>query len=217
MRRIISPREAYRYWAESFDQGTPILALESRALTPLLPDVTGKRFLDIGCGTGRWLRWAAQRGAEVAGADLSLEMLRKAATLAVVQADATALPFLDDSADIVLSALTIGHIRPISAVLDELARVAKPGASVIVTDFHPDALKRGWKRTFKHEGDTIELESDYYNTDELRHRALTLERFLELPFGDEERHFFDAASKGPWFDENRTQPAILIAIFRKHP
>src|SRR5271170_1523417 len=46
MRRMVSQREAYRYWAESFDEGTPILALESRHLAPVLFDaLPGKRFL----------------------------------------------------------------------------------------------------------------------------------------------------------------------------
>jgi ubiquinone/menaquinone biosynthesis C-methylase UbiE len=220
MRKVLPPREAYRYWAESFDQGTPILALESRALTPLIPDVRGKRFLDIGCGTGRWLLWAVHRGAISMGADLSMEMLRAAfrkPDLAgkVVQADATATPFRDASADVVLSALTIGHVRPVSAAMAELARVAAPGSQVIVTDFHPDALKRGWKRTFKHGGDTIEMESDAYSIAELKHDDLLLEQFQEIPFGAEERHFFEAAGKAEWFDENGKQPAILIASFRR--
>lgn len=220
MRRILPQREAYRYWAESFDQGTPILALESRALAPLIPDVRGKRFLDIGCGTGRWLRWAADHGAHAVGADLSIEMLRAAASkpglaARIVQADATATPFRDASADVVLSALTIGHIGPVRAALSEFARIAAPGALVLVTDFHPDALRRGWKRTFKHHSDTIELESDLYSLDELKHDDLELEQFREVPFGDEERHFFEAAGKDAWFDENREQPAILIATYRR--
>jgi len=222
MRRILPPREAYRYWAASFDQGTPILALESRVLTPLLPDLNNQRFLDIGCGTGRWLAYAVHHGAISMGADLSSEMLRAAAhkpglASRIVQADATATPFRNASADVVLSALTVGHIRPIAAALNELARIAAPGARVIVTDFHPDALKRGWKRTFRHGDDTIEMESDSYSTAELRHDDLLLERFLEVPFGDEERHFFEAAGKGAWFDEMRDQPAILIASYRRRP
>jgi SAM-dependent methyltransferase len=220
MRRILPQREAYRYWAESFDEGTPILALESRAVTPLLPNVAGKRFIDVGCGTGRWLRWAVHRGAISTGSDLSLEMLRTAARKPevsdkLVQADALSTPFRDASADIVLSALVVGHLRPIAAAMAELARLAAPGAQVIVTDFHPDALKRGWKRTFKHGDDTIEMESDSYDVAELAHADLALEHFQEVPFGDEERHFFEAARKGAWFDEMREQPAILIASYRK--
>jgi SAM-dependent methyltransferase len=220
VRRILPQREAYRYWAESFDEGTPILALEERALLPLLPKIAGRRFVDIGCGTGRWLRWAIDNGAHAIGADLSMEMLRTAGRKPalvnnLIQADAMNTPFRDASADVVLSALVIGHLRPIAAALAELARIAAPGAQVIVTDFHPDALRRGWKRTFKHGSDTIEMESDSYDVAELAHPDLALEHFLEVPFGEAERHFFEAAGKAAWFDEMRDQPAILIATFRR--
>jgi malonyl-CoA O-methyltransferase len=224
MRRIVSAREAYRYWADSFDEGTPILALESRQLLPVLsnalPEAAGKRFLDIGCGTGRWLRWAVDRGAHAAGADLSPEMLdigtrKPGLSGRVVQADAMATPFRDACADVVLSALVIGHMRPVSQAMAELARLAAPGARVIVTDFHPAALRRGWKRTFKRGADTIEMESEAYSISELAHHDLVLEEFREPRFGEQERHFFEAAGKGAWFDEMREQPAILIASYRR--
>ena len=224
MRRILSAREAYKHWAETFDQGTPILALESRALAPVLsnasPHVAGRRFLDIGCGTGRWLEWAVDRGARAMGTDLSIEMLHQAVRKPglegrVVQADAMLAPFHDACADVVLCALVIGHMRPIAQAMESLARLAAPGACVIITDFHPDALRRGWKRTFRSGADTIELESDPYSIDELSNAGLTLEEFREVPFGDEERHFFESAGKTDWFDEMRHQPAILIASYRR--
>jgi malonyl-CoA O-methyltransferase len=219
-RRIVSQREAYREWAPTFDHGTPILALESRIVAPLVPDLAGKRFLDLGCGTGRWLQWAVDHGAHAFGADLSHEMLGIAAAkpaLAgrIVQADAMRTPFRDASEDVVVSALVIGHMRPISAAMEELARIAAPGAIVIVSDFHPDALKRGWKRTFKSGADTIELESDSYPISELSHPDLILEKWIEPPFGDAERHYFEAADKLDWFNEMRDQPAIVAARYRR--
>src|ERR1700742_786187 len=119
MRQILPQREAYRHWAATFDKGTPILALESRIVAPLLPEIAGRRFLDLGCGTGRWLEWAIRRRASAFGADLSHEMLRVAAAkpgLAdrIAQADAMRTPFRDASADVVLSALVIGHMRPVA-------------------------------------------------------------------------------------------------------
>ena len=126
-----------------------------------------------------------------------------------------ATPFRDACADVVLSALVIGHLRPVSQAMAELARVAAPGARVIVTDFHPDALRRGWKRTFKSGADTIEMESEPYSIAELAHGDLVMEEFRECPFGEEERHFFEAAGKSAWFDEMRQQPAILIASYRR--
>jgi len=132
-----------------------------------------------------------------------------------VQADAMSTPFRDASADVVLSALVIGHLRPIADAMAELARIAAPGAIVIVSDFHPDALKRGWKRTFKSGADTIEMESDSYPTSQLTHPDLILEEWIEPPFGDAERHYFEAAGKLAWFNEMRDQPAIVAARYRR--
>ena len=115
----------------------------------------------------------------------------------------------------------IGHAmgdhleRHLGVAMAELARIAAPGARVIVTDFHPDALRRGWKRTFKSGADTIEMESEPYSISELAHDDLALDEFHEFPFGEQERHFFEAAGKGAWFDEMRDQPAILVASYRR--
>src|SRR5258708_39760864 len=80
MTRVLTAPEAYERWAESFDtSASPIVALEARHLQRVLPDVRGKRLIDVGCGTGPWLAWALARGARATGADPSAAMLRLAA------------------------------------------------------------------------------------------------------------------------------------------
>ena len=59
------------------------------------------------------------------------------------------------------------------------------------------------------------MESSPYPLAELAHPDLLLDDFREVPFGEEERHFFEAAGKGAWFDEMRQQPAIVIASYRR--
>ena len=215
MRRIVSQGEAYKYWAETFDEGTPILALESRVLEPMFEDVAGARVVDVGCGTGRWLRWMMARGATAVGCDLSREMLLRPPRDRVARADGLSLPFRDGWADVALCALAMGHMRPVAGAMGELARIARPGGRVVVSDFHPEALRRGWKRTFQHGGETMEMESDVYDVAELGHRDLMRESFTEAAFGEQERHYFEAAGKARWFDENREQAAILVATFRR--
>jgi SAM-dependent methyltransferase len=73
----------------------------------LLGDVTGKDVLEIGCGAGQCGRWLAGRGARVAAFDLSFRQLQHSRridvdagfALPVIQADAEALPFADESLD----------------------------------------------------------------------------------------------------------------------
>jgi ubiquinone/menaquinone biosynthesis C-methylase UbiE len=216
-----APLEAYARWAPTFDcENSAIVALETRCLVPRMPDVAGVRLVDIGCGTGRWLRWAAGRGARAAGVDLSPEMLREAARKPeiagrVALGDGMRSPFRDGCAEVVVSTLAIGHMRPVSAAMAELARVAAPGATVIVTDFHPDALRRGWKRTFHSGGATIEVESEPYSIAELRHAELEPVDFMEAGFDEPERALFAAAGKSAAFDDVRGRSAIYVARFRR--
>jgi 2-polyprenyl-3-methyl-5-hydroxy-6-metoxy-1,4-benzoquinol methylase len=44
---------------------------QMRVLKAILPDLKGKRVLDVGCGTGRVSRYLVQLGAEVVGVDFS--------------------------------------------------------------------------------------------------------------------------------------------------
>ncbi len=86
------------------------------------------RVLELGCGGG-W-RFFASIG-PVVGLDLSASSLANAARVydAVVLADAGALPFADQSFDVVVSLDFLGHVPPArkGAVLAEIRRVLKPG------------------------------------------------------------------------------------------
>jgi malonyl-CoA O-methyltransferase len=75
--RVLSVDKGYELWAPTYDQDlNPLLALEERVLTPLLPSLQGKVVLDLGCGTGRWLKRLLESGAsEGAGLDASSAML----------------------------------------------------------------------------------------------------------------------------------------------
>src|SRR5712671_1955205 len=54
-------------------------APEWPALRALLPDLSGRRVLDLGCGFGGFCRWARQQGAaHVLGIDVSERMLAQA-------------------------------------------------------------------------------------------------------------------------------------------
>jgi malonyl-CoA O-methyltransferase len=185
-----------------------------------MPNVAGKQLLDVGCGTGRWLQWSAENGARAAGVDLSLPMLHRAArkpSLAgrVVCGHGSRAPFRDGCAEVVLSTLALGHMQPVATAMAEFARLAAPGAAVIVTDFHPDALRRGWKRTFRSGGETVEMDSDPYYLSELCNPDLILEELLEAGFDEPERPLFEAAGKGATYEQVCGQTAIFVAKFRR--
>jgi ubiquinone/menaquinone biosynthesis C-methylase UbiE len=76
----VSPSDVFNIWAQVYDeQPNPLLALEQRFLSRMLPDVGGLDVLDAGCGTGRWLHLlASQHPASLVGVDTSPEMLQRA-------------------------------------------------------------------------------------------------------------------------------------------
>ena len=59
----VSAIEGHRNWAASYDAGpNPLLALETRLVLERLSPLASSRFLDVACGTGRWMLLAQQRG-----------------------------------------------------------------------------------------------------------------------------------------------------------
>ncbi|HLY36129.1 MAG TPA: ubiquinone/menaquinone biosynthesis methyltransferase [Candidatus Limnocylindria bacterium] len=107
---------------------------------------TGMRVLDIACGTGvltRSLAVGAGPTGEVVGVDRSEPMLARAlarapragsAPIAYRLADALTLPFPDASFDAVTVAFGLRNLPDYGAALAEMARVARPGARVVVLE-----------------------------------------------------------------------------------
>ena len=101
----------------------------------------GLSLLDVGCGPGTITSEFAERLApgRVIGMDASAEVIAKASefvapNLAFEVGDAYALPYPDDSFDIVHAHQVLQHVgRPVD-VLRELRRVVKPGGIIAARD-----------------------------------------------------------------------------------
>jgi len=124
-------------WAYSEEQQVPTYeaALERVQLDP------GQLVLDIGCGAGVFLGLVAERGAKPFGLDAS-EALIAAARARVPNADLSvgdmeALPYDDDSFDLVTGFNSFFFATDIVAALREAGRVAKPGAPVVIQVWGP--------------------------------------------------------------------------------
>ena len=163
---ILDPVEAYALWAPSYPARAhnPVMLAEERAMLGLLPgDVTGRNVLDAGCGTGRYMRHALQRGAgKVIGVDLSPDMLARAASelgtgrrrraFELMHGSLDAMPVADAWSDLTVCGLAVGHVERLEPVLAELCRVTQPGGMILCSDVHPIGHALGWLRDFKSEG-----------------------------------------------------------------
>jgi 2-polyprenyl-6-hydroxyphenyl methylase / 3-demethylubiquinone-9 3-methyltransferase len=99
----------------------------------------GLRALDIGCGGGLLAEEFARLGCAVVGVDPSVESLAAARAHAASQglaigyqcATGEALPFVDESFDIVYCCDVLEHVTDWRQVIAETARVLKPGGTYL--------------------------------------------------------------------------------------
>jgi SAM-dependent methyltransferase len=98
----------------------------------------GSLVLDVGCGTGRWLRRYAQRGLRPVGMDRTPGMLRRVVVAGthcpILCAGAQQIPFRDGTFDFVASVTVVQHIPPPTQeyALKELARMLRQGGYLLL-------------------------------------------------------------------------------------
>ena len=107
-----------------------------------------ERVLDVACGTGELERLFLRRWPELelVGADVSQGMLCQAShkegnkRVAWVQAEASLLPFADQSFDHVVCANSFHYFPSPIQALNEVHRVLRPGGSFVLLDWCDDYL-----------------------------------------------------------------------------
>jgi ubiquinone/menaquinone biosynthesis C-methylase UbiE len=106
----------------------------------LMPKEKALKCLDVGCGTGRGVSFLTQQGYDIVGLDYTMNMLKVcqgkldcAESAKLVQGDAGILPFPDNCFDCIIS-LNFLHLfssENQKKFIDEMARVLKPGGTLI--------------------------------------------------------------------------------------
>jgi SAM-dependent methyltransferase len=110
------------------------------ATLSLLPPPGGP-VLDLGCGEGRVSRVLSARGYRVAGLDAVWALVRLAAGhephQPFVAGNAGALPFLDQTFDLVLAYMSLHDIDCMPEAIGEAGRVLRPGGRLCLAIVHP--------------------------------------------------------------------------------
>jgi SAM-dependent methyltransferase len=119
-------------------------AAEWASLQALLPDLKGRRIVDLGCGFGWFCRFAREQGAErVLGLDVSERMLERAAAMtsdpaiSYRRADLERLDLGAERFDFAYSSLALHYIENLHGLLSELHRALAPGAEFVFSVEHP--------------------------------------------------------------------------------
>jgi len=158
-------RARYDEVAEWYDAefATTHLGLSAREVVLRLLGEGPGRLLDLGCGGGAHAVAFAERGWTVTGVDISSAQLElaQARGIEVLEVDAAALPFEDESFDTVVSMFTHTDVDDFAAVIRETTRVLRPGGSLVYFGVHPCFVG---PHAFVHDRDVPELYPGYRDT-----------------------------------------------------
>lgn len=112
-----------------------------------LPKLNGTRLLDVAMGDGRNMP-LIPKDCQIFGVDISRVLLEKTQhdfpgwDLHLIVGEAEALPFPDATFDNLFSLGALNHINDPLQGLKEMARVVKPGGTIVVADEMPDLPNR---------------------------------------------------------------------------
>jgi len=146
-----SPQEKKRFVRSLFDTIVPTYDLLNHALSfgidilwrkkifKHIQDVKGKTVIDLACGTGDLSLLLTDHGGDVVSLDFSLAMLENGIAGNKIRgfpvaADATRLPFADNTFNVATIAFGIRNIPDIDIFMDETFRVLAPRGELVILE-----------------------------------------------------------------------------------
>jgi len=179
--RHLDDREVGKLWDENADAWTKLARmgcdiyrdfLNTPAFLKMLPDVSGLRGLDVGCGEGHNTRLVARRGAEMTGVDIAPTFVRHAQdkedeeTLGItyLAAGGADMPFDDKSFDFVVAFMSLMDIAGQETAVREVHRVLRPGGFFQFSIIHPCFNTPRFKPVRDESGERVAVEcGDYFD------------------------------------------------------
>lgn len=131
-------------YAERIDTKPHNAYYDRPAMLALMPDVSGMKVLDAGCGPGVYSEELVKRGASVVACDVSDRMLERAAdrlqnSVELKRVDLTQplTMFTENEFDFVNAPLCLDYIEDWTSLFREFHRILKPGCLAIYSCGHP--------------------------------------------------------------------------------
>jgi SAM-dependent methyltransferase len=151
--------DATEFFAGYSQLGRSVHGLEGAgewpAIRALMPDLTGKRVVDLGCGFGWVSRWARQASAShVLGLDLSENMIARAradtsdAAIEYRIADLEQLQLPEAGFDFAYSSLAFHYVEDFAKLVRTVHQALTPDAHFLFTIEHPIYMasrRAGWQ------------------------------------------------------------------------
>ncbi len=142
---VLRARYGYRHLSSPLPDGLGRLAgaFAYRNSIPYRPD---GRLLDIGCGSGKFLRSMQRLGWQAQGVEFntSAVQLCRDAGLEIFQGELAEAAFPDNHFDLVTARHLIEHIADPKPFIREIFRILKPGGTMVLITPNSQALGRGW-------------------------------------------------------------------------
>jgi ubiquinone/menaquinone biosynthesis C-methylase UbiE len=228
--KIIPASEAYDLWADAYDQqpDNAVLAAEQLLFDSLMTHLSlppGAVIGDVGCGTGRhWSVLYQLNPSRVLGFDVSAGMLKKLAEkfpdAELQQVSNWQLSNLPShTCNLVVSTLALAHIHEGERALKEWNRVLKPGGWLLLTDYHPELLKKGGNRSFVADNQTHYIQNFIYPVDSIRMYASKInwieKKFSEITIDEPLRQFYEKQDAIHLYEKFKGQPLLYGLLYQK--
>lgn len=147
MQNKYDDKSFFDYYVDMRESGNNANTLiEIPAIKTLIPDLKGKRVLDLGCGMGEMCKYYKTLGAEyVLGIDISTNMIEyanahnKESGIEYLVLPLERLYKLKDKFDVVISSLAFHYVADFDALVKDIKTVMNPGAVLIFSTEHPMA------------------------------------------------------------------------------
>jgi ubiquinone/menaquinone biosynthesis C-methylase UbiE len=161
----MSIQNVYTDWSETYDLDRNLTRdLDAIVTREALANLHCNAVLEIGCGTGKNTALLAQIGQRVRAIDFSAGMVGRARAKLLLEnvdfelADITQpWPGADHSVDLVVCNLVLEHIRDLSFIFSEAARVLVKTGRLFISELHPFRQYQGTQANFQRNQETTQI------------------------------------------------------------